>query len=270
TLTPTSTSTATPEIIPGGDFDSEIARISWTEFSLKDYPLFFDDKAAQPPYISGGSFSPDWAVWLGGDDNEISYIEGQVTVPTNRNYVGHVVKLQSYDTVCASSKYNDLTLAGHLRYASANTLNVFGVDIGGMLICENYSGRAGCGSADAVRVLVTGYDLCNVPDATGWGIFAVPLFGPGYDFRGKTVTLQIKALTDAQLSSSVFVDDVVWLDGPPTTVVTGLNIQSAGLQTLAPVLLTDPEIFKAAGLPVPPEKVTLSSANASNAYRKSR
>jgi hypothetical protein len=76
--TPTPTPTATPIVLglPNGDFESGPA--IWTEFSAQSVPLIledFDFPPGVPPH------SGMWAVWLGGLNDEISYIQQQVNVP---------------------------------------------------------------------------------------------------------------------------------------------------------------------------------------------
>ena len=41
--------------------------------------------------------SGNWAVWLGGDDNEVSYIEQQVTVPASSPYLAFWQWIDSLD-----------------------------------------------------------------------------------------------------------------------------------------------------------------------------
>lgn len=64
------------EFLPNGDFESGAA--IWTESSMKGWPLILH--ATDIP-TGIDPFGGDWAVWLGGDNDEIAYIQQQVTVP---------------------------------------------------------------------------------------------------------------------------------------------------------------------------------------------
>jgi hypothetical protein len=59
-----------------GDFES--GPINWTEFSSNGWELILQDSAMPNPVYAHSGI---WAVWLGGSDDEISYIEQTVTVP---------------------------------------------------------------------------------------------------------------------------------------------------------------------------------------------
>ncbi|MCX7683628.1 MAG: immune inhibitor A [Anaerolineae bacterium] len=61
--------------IINGDFES--GRTGWVEYSLNGWPLILhrDDLPVDP-------HSGNWAVWLGGDYNEIAYISQTVSIPT--------------------------------------------------------------------------------------------------------------------------------------------------------------------------------------------
>jgi len=63
--------------IVNGDFES--GRTGWEEYSLKGWPLivYKDDLPSSVTPHSG-----NWAAWLGGDNNEISYISQTVTIPS--------------------------------------------------------------------------------------------------------------------------------------------------------------------------------------------
>jgi len=61
--------------IVNGDFES--GPTGWEEYSLQGWPLILhkDDLPVTP-------HSGNWAAWLGGDNNEISYISQTVTIPS--------------------------------------------------------------------------------------------------------------------------------------------------------------------------------------------
>lgn len=68
-------------VIPNGSFES--GRTAWTEYSTHGWTLI--NSSGFPTGVSphGGS----WATWLGGDDDETSYIQQQVTVSSACPYL---------------------------------------------------------------------------------------------------------------------------------------------------------------------------------------
>jgi hypothetical protein len=77
--------------IANGDFES--GRTAWFEYSLQGYELIMQAAGLPVPPHSG-----NWAVWLGGAYDEVSYIEQQVTVPADRPYLGYYHWIASEDT----------------------------------------------------------------------------------------------------------------------------------------------------------------------------
>lgn len=77
--------TVTPVVvnpIVNGDFEQ--GAVAWTEFSTHGWPLIRQDFP--------GSVTPhngSWAVWLGGEYDDISYIQQQVTVPVGQPYLSY-------------------------------------------------------------------------------------------------------------------------------------------------------------------------------------
>ena len=249
-LTPTSMPTATAELVPGGGFETSSDRSGWTQRSLLNYELLFDEDEGLPQ-APGGAFEGDWYAWLGGDNNEISYIQREFVVPDNpdylRYYFAYRANFQSYDSVCATTKYStmpinerDEMLAGHLRFATSGTLNIFGVDLGGTIICVNEPGQSGC-SADNVKDLPGGrqaiyvvyYDLCNSGSGSGWDLFLFPISPVvgGPNLAGEEITVQIKTITDSQLSSSVLIDNVSYAAGPPLPTPSTASLGGVAAQT---------------------------------------
>jgi hypothetical protein len=69
-----------PIIFPNGDFEQGPG--IWEEYSTHGWELIVQDFSAGVTAYDG-----TWAAWLGGDFNEISYIEQQITVPINLPYL---------------------------------------------------------------------------------------------------------------------------------------------------------------------------------------
>jgi hypothetical protein len=106
-------------IIVNADFES--GQTGWTEYSTHGWDLILSSLPV-PPH------SGSWAVWLGGGDDETSYIQQQVTVPTSSTDLTYWHWIASQENVC-------------------------GNDLGGVLI-------------DGVPTDV--YFLCNAEDTGGW------------------------------------------------------------------------------------------------------
>ncbi len=318
TFTATPMPTATPKLIPYGDLESN--RHLWRQYSYLGYTdgeffpdgLFFDSEGI--PEAPPKAYDGDWYAWLGGDSGEISYIERQLTVPDpgkgeyRRYWLAHLLVRQSYDIACANDVYSFLGspqreefLSGHLTYATPATLDQYGVDLGGMLVCVNKPGAFGC-NEDAVEnvlnlntgqtkkaIFVSYYELCQVANGTGWYVFLFPIsnstdypnllfpserfpnvrFSDGStDLAGKTITLQIKAITDPDApdensSSSVLVDDVMWFGGPPLPTPTPKPF-SAGLE-LSPQNNPPAPTATATALPIVAPH-TISTQDTTGAY----
>ncbi|MBN1873797.1 MAG: DUF11 domain-containing protein [Anaerolineae bacterium] len=68
------------DTIPNGDFED--GRVEWDEYSALGYNLITHAANLDvPPH------SDSWATWLGGENDEASYIEQQVTVPISAPYL---------------------------------------------------------------------------------------------------------------------------------------------------------------------------------------
>jgi hypothetical protein len=81
-----------PGDLVNGDF--ELGKPGWYEYSYQGWDLIMNSNdLIVPPH--GGS----WAVWLGGDDNEIAYVRQKVTVPTGRPYLTYWHWIAS-DDIC--------------------------------------------------------------------------------------------------------------------------------------------------------------------------
>ncbi len=74
-----------------GDFEQGVT--GWTEASAKGWPIIVNsDEVEGLPTHSG-----IWSAWLGGDDDEISYIVQEVTVPSNQPYLAYYYLIDSGD-----------------------------------------------------------------------------------------------------------------------------------------------------------------------------
>jgi hypothetical protein len=69
-----------PILFPNGDFEQGPG--IWNEFSTHGYELIVQDFSSEVTAYDG-----TWAAWLGGEFNGISYIEQQITVPANLQYL---------------------------------------------------------------------------------------------------------------------------------------------------------------------------------------
>lgn len=307
TFTPTIMPTATAELVPNGDLESK--RDLWKQYSYLGYDdkseffpdgLFFDSDGI--PEAPPQAFDGDWYAWLGGASGEIAYIERQLTVPNPANgayrryWLAHAIVRQSYDIACADTVYSYLGspqkeefLSGHLTFARPDTLEKYGVDLGGMLVCVNKPGQSGCGDSAVQDVTVGGqikkavfvsyYELCQIANGTSWYAFLFPIsnntdypsllfpserfpnvtFSDGStDLAGKTITLQIKVITDPDFpdeksASSVLVDNVMWVGGPPlpTPTPTPVGASAVQSQAVAPTATATPALVATPSLPPP-------------------
>ena len=91
TRTPTRTTTSIAGI-QNGDFEQ--GPVAWTEYSTHGWPLILQDFPGSVTPYDG-----TWAVWLGGEYDDISYIEQQVFVPPVNHYISYWHWIASED-VC--------------------------------------------------------------------------------------------------------------------------------------------------------------------------
>jgi serine protease len=86
-----STVVSPPSNLVNGDFEQ--GRTGWTEFSTHGWAIIVDDFAPTSVIPHSGS----WAAWMGGDFNDTSYIQQQVTVPAARPYLRYYHWIASAD-----------------------------------------------------------------------------------------------------------------------------------------------------------------------------
>jgi hypothetical protein len=138
--------------------DFESGPSGWTEYSSHGY-----DVIVSSDKVVVNTHSGNYLAWLGGIDDEQSYIRQQVTISAGAPYLVYWHWIASEDAC--------------------------GFDFGGVLV-----------NGSAVEV----YDLCSSSSTGGWVKHSVNLSA----YAGQSVTLQIRAETDAVLNSNLFVDDV--------------------------------------------------------------
>jgi hypothetical protein len=79
-----------PESIKNPDFEQ--GPINWTEYSTHEYELILNTSGLLVPPYHGS-----WAVWLGGEYDEISYIQQQVLISANYPYLSYWHWIASQD-----------------------------------------------------------------------------------------------------------------------------------------------------------------------------
>ncbi len=114
--------------VPNGDFES--GPTIWTEFSTnsRNLILFENDLPVAP-------HSGSWAAWLGGANDDISYIEQTLTIPADSPHFTYWHWIDSIENIC-------------------------GYDFAGVYV-DDY--------------LEDVYDLCSANNTSGWGTYSVDL-----------------------------------------------------------------------------------------------
>lgn len=130
-LTNTLTKTELESVpVENGDFES--GRTVWTQYSDKGSILIFKDLNV---FASVSARNGTWAAWLGGRHNEISYIEQELTIPSNAPYFTYWSWIVSSEDNC-------------------------GNDVGKVLLNGN---------------VVATYELCSSNNTNGWQARSVDL-----------------------------------------------------------------------------------------------
>ncbi len=230
TLTPTATSTPEFGLIPDGDFENDPT--SWRTFSLKGYPIIFDDNSNSLPESPYPAFSDSHLVWLGGDDSELSYIEKEVFIEPGRPFLTHKFAIYSVDPVCASDLFSDFTVATQFESGSASTLNNLQSDVGGLILYQN-----------GVPIAVYALDLCAEETAGAWSEIVYNTA----PFVGRTVTIRFKTIGDSQATSGFFIDDVGLRGDIPSNFIPFLKAPNSSL--VEPTFLATTEPNK--DIPIP-------------------
>jgi hypothetical protein len=94
TEAPTATAAESLQLLPNGDFEQ--GQAVWTVFSLVGWDIIMNGGFPGGVLPHGGS----WLAWLGGADDEVSYIEQEVAVPTNTTALTFWYWLASQEGEC--------------------------------------------------------------------------------------------------------------------------------------------------------------------------
>ena len=86
----TPTPTRADGSIPNGDFEQ--GPVIWQEFSTHGRKLIVQTFSRGVTPYNG-----TWAAWLGGEDDDISYIQQQITVPAGLPYLSYYHWITSAD-----------------------------------------------------------------------------------------------------------------------------------------------------------------------------
>ncbi|MHB8193321.1 MAG: S8 family serine peptidase [Bellilinea sp.] len=88
-----------PDPIQNGGF--EAGQISWNEYSENGWVLILDTSVDLPLSPHNGA----WLTWLGGDDEEISFISQTVTIPAGRSILHYWFASGSQESDCGSDVF---------------------------------------------------------------------------------------------------------------------------------------------------------------------
>lgn len=227
TATKPPSATRTPTVfiryLRNGDFEDG-PDVGWEVFSSGDFPVIFDEDSDDLPELPIEVFD-DWAAWLGGANNEHTYIRQRVTIPRGGLYLAYNFYLQSYD-VCGS------------QLDPPRIFDQGGIKVNGRDILFD-PGLTGCT-----------FELCEPKEIAGtWNTMYISTSffgGPGNE-----ITVEFWVKTDDNRPSSLFIDNVVFVNdfevevptdntltrvGPAAWVVKGKPDQTARLFT--------PEFYK--------------------------
>lgn len=186
--TPTGTPTVFIRFLRNGDFEDGPDE-GWEEFSSGGFPIIIEEDPDDLPELPIDPFG-DWAAWLGGADNEDSYIRQTVRIPRDGLFLSFNFYIQSYD-VCGS------------QLVPPRLFDRGGLKINGDDIDRDFPGCT--------------FELCEPKDIAGdWFTMVVstaPFGGPG-----AVITVEFWAKTDATNTSSLFIDNVAFVNDPDTVL----------------------------------------------------
>ncbi|MGB9591519.1 MAG: hypothetical protein ACPL1K_03270, partial [Candidatus Kryptoniota bacterium] len=103
-----------------GDFED--GSVGWIEYSAQGWPLILSSD-----HLPVSPHSGNWAVWLGGDDDEISHISQETRVPPNQPYLTYWHWIASDETGC-NWDYGRVMINGTVvdEYGLCPSMNTYG------------------------------------------------------------------------------------------------------------------------------------------------
>ena len=144
-------SSSTSSSIVNGNFES--GATGWTEYSQHGWDLILNSGLPVTPH------SGSWAVWLGGEDSDISYIQQQVTVPPTQPYLNYWHYIASAESGCiydyAYVKVNNTTVESYPLCGATETN-------GWVLHSVNLSAYSGQSVSLQLRVVTDSYVNSNL------------------------------------------------------------------------------------------------------------
>lgn len=159
------------ELLPNGDFESGPA--IWTEASLQGWNLILESPDFPVDrYPHGGN----WGVWLGGDDDEIAYVQQQVTVPLGSPTLNYWRWIDSDEDDC-------------------------GYDFGGVLVNST--------------TVVESYGLCGQTNTGGWTLHSVDMSayaGQTLDLQIRIET-DVQVISSLYIDDVFFESEAIFVDG---------------------------------------------------------
>lgn len=124
-----------PAAIVNGDFES--GPVGWLEYSLQGWDLILPSSVLPPGLLPR---SGNWLAWLGGDDNEVAFIQQQVAVSSANPYLAYWYWSASQDSCgqdWAQVRVNNVAVHGHQLCTATNS----GGWVPQVLSLEGYAGQ---------------------------------------------------------------------------------------------------------------------------------
>ncbi len=178
--------------LPNANFDS--GHVAWTEDSTNAFPLLYQENTGGAP---ASAHTSPWLAWLGGANTEVSDLWQQLTVPngTGPFYLYFRYQISSDETNCSQVTPSDTF-----------TLRINNTQVDGLVVCNAFNTGA------------------------NWTEFSfVPDFSA---YAGQTIALHLVVSTDANLTSSVYVDSLYFSSTPPALkAATGSGIRTLPVVT---------------------------------------
>ncbi len=105
-----------------GNCDFELGHAYWTEYAKSGWPVIMKRGEGLPSTVT--PHSGFWLAWLGGENNEIGYLQQAVTVPAARPYLSYWHWIASRDQCGYDIAYvivNEITVEQYDLCESNNT-----------------------------------------------------------------------------------------------------------------------------------------------------